>query len=120
MWHCTQCEIDVEESFDVCWHCGTTRDGTPDPDFRTADDPDAIPRTRRDRPQFTIWSLLALMLWSSILFAALRDCVMSGLADHLERAVLGFLAALVAFVALLCGVGTWVAYALAAVLRRWR
>jgi hypothetical protein len=38
MWQCVTCREQVEDSFDVCWKCGTSRDGTPDPNFRTADD----------------------------------------------------------------------------------
>ncbi len=38
MWNCTKCREPVEESFEVCWNCGTARDGTEDPAFRKADD----------------------------------------------------------------------------------
>jgi len=30
-----QCSEQVEADFDVCWNCGTSQDGTPDPDFKT-------------------------------------------------------------------------------------
>src|SRR5258708_35023136 len=33
MWTCPNCKIDVEPGFDVCWSCGTSRDGATDPDF---------------------------------------------------------------------------------------
>ncbi len=29
MWTCANCGEVSEESFDACWKCGTTRDGTP-------------------------------------------------------------------------------------------
>jgi len=32
-WQCTKCLEDLEETFDVCWNCGTTRDGQKDPEF---------------------------------------------------------------------------------------
>ena len=38
MWHCPKCDEKVEESFEVCWSCGTTRDGLEDPTFLTADE----------------------------------------------------------------------------------
>jgi hypothetical protein len=38
MWKCPKCESRVDDSFDVCWSCGTTVDGLEDPDFVTADD----------------------------------------------------------------------------------
>ncbi len=33
MWKCGNCGEEIEDSFDVCWNCGTTRDGHVDPDF---------------------------------------------------------------------------------------
>src|SRR5262249_50718734 len=33
MWTCPKCKIDVEPEFEVCWSCGTARDGTEDPSF---------------------------------------------------------------------------------------
>jgi hypothetical protein len=33
MWTCPNCKIDVDPGFEVCWACGTSRDGTLDPDF---------------------------------------------------------------------------------------
>jgi hypothetical protein len=33
----------VDESFDVCWSCGTTPDGIEDPNFVIADEADSIP-----------------------------------------------------------------------------
>ena len=39
MWQCVTCREQVYDTFEVCWKCGTSRDGTPDPNFRTADDP---------------------------------------------------------------------------------
>lgn len=37
MWTCPNCKIDIEPGFDVCWGCGTSRDGEPTPGF----DPEA-------------------------------------------------------------------------------
>ena len=34
MWHCSKCGEDIDDNFDVCWNCGTSRDGTQDPAFR--------------------------------------------------------------------------------------
>ncbi len=38
MWTCPNCQTQVDASFDVCWSCGTSRDGTKDPNFVRADD----------------------------------------------------------------------------------
>ena len=40
MWTCPKCGAKVDPSFEVCWQCGTTRDGEEDPTFVPAD---AIP-----------------------------------------------------------------------------
>lgn len=38
MWQCIKCRKNVQQNFDICWNCGTKRDGTEDPSFRVADD----------------------------------------------------------------------------------
>lgn len=39
MWHCPKCRERLNDDFEVCWSCGTSKDGVEDPDFRKADDP---------------------------------------------------------------------------------
>jgi len=34
MWTCPKCHEDVEDDFDLCWKCGTSQDGTENPEFR--------------------------------------------------------------------------------------
>jgi hypothetical protein len=34
MWSCSHCGEAVEDAFAVCWNCGTSRDGEPDPKFQ--------------------------------------------------------------------------------------
>jgi len=38
MWTCQKCRSTVDDTFEVCWSCGTTIDGVEDPDFETADE----------------------------------------------------------------------------------
>ncbi len=38
MWTCVKCGTKVDPSFDVCWSCGTSRDGLEDPSFVPADE----------------------------------------------------------------------------------
>jgi len=38
MWKCVKCREKVDDNFEVCWNCGTSRDGVEDPSFRKADD----------------------------------------------------------------------------------
>ena len=33
MWTCSKCREKIEDEFDVCWSCGTTRDGNANPEF---------------------------------------------------------------------------------------
>jgi hypothetical protein len=43
MWHCTKCRESVEDSFNVCWNCGTSKEGVEDPSFQRAEDVKATP-----------------------------------------------------------------------------
>jgi hypothetical protein len=33
MWTCSKCREEVDDDFDVCWSCGTTREGVQNTDF---------------------------------------------------------------------------------------
>jgi len=39
MWKCPSCGENLEDTFDLCWSCGTTREGTVDPNFH---DPEGV------------------------------------------------------------------------------
>lgn len=39
MWTCAKCARKIDPSFEVCWACGTSRDGVEDPSFVPADAP---------------------------------------------------------------------------------
>ena len=43
MWQCPKCRSRVDDSFDVCWSCGTTADGIENPSFVRADEAEPIP-----------------------------------------------------------------------------
>lgn len=38
MWECKKCRESVEDTFDVCWKCGTSMEGVEDPSFRPETD----------------------------------------------------------------------------------
>ena len=42
MWHCVKCREMLEDTFDVCWNCGTSKDGIEDRNFRKDADACAI------------------------------------------------------------------------------
>ena len=33
MWLCSKCREQIEDTFEVCWNCGTSKDGVEDPSF---------------------------------------------------------------------------------------
>jgi uncharacterized protein YbjQ (UPF0145 family) len=47
MWQCGKCHETIGDSLDVCWNCGTSREGKEDPDFdrqkERVEDTDKIP-----------------------------------------------------------------------------
>lgn len=61
-WCCAQCAELSPPSFDVCWNCGTTCGGSPDPTFlRGLSDPETGEPVW-STPQ---WSLSGLFWWTS-------------------------------------------------------
>ncbi|HEU5117244.1 MAG TPA: hypothetical protein VFT74_11315 [Isosphaeraceae bacterium] len=48
MWTCEKCGSKIDPSFDVCWKCGTSREGVEDPTFVTADEASPIQDSRYD------------------------------------------------------------------------
>jgi hypothetical protein len=57
MWQCINCREKVQQNFDLCWNCGATRDGTPNPSFCKDDD---IPPESEDFPMDTTSSPVIL------------------------------------------------------------
>ena len=47
MWQCVKCGERHEDSFDLCWNCGTSSDGIEDPSFRKDDEADTEPEPDR-------------------------------------------------------------------------
>lgn len=48
MWNCSQCSEQIEDQFEVCWKCGTSKTGIADPGFarRTKADAEQQPSGR--------------------------------------------------------------------------
>jgi len=43
MWQCPRCREEIEEAFDVCWACGTSREGVEDRLFKPVVDQPELP-----------------------------------------------------------------------------
>jgi hypothetical protein len=114
MWTCAGCQEKSDDDFDVCWNCGTGRDGTPDPTFRRADAPDLPRRSRphnvataaQNRP---FW--LVQVLWSTagaVLGASLGVLCWIGFEyEAFWAAFVGGLGAFVGLALTLPGVSIW-------------
>ncbi|MGQ0637085.1 MAG: hypothetical protein ACT4QC_20945 [Planctomycetaceae bacterium] len=50
MWACPKCSEQVEGNFEVCWNCGTSRDGTTDPEFANLADEAGESAEAHDKP----------------------------------------------------------------------
>lgn len=48
MWTCPKCQEENEDSYEVCFHCGTTPEGQEDPEFQEAEEADG--QAAGDRP----------------------------------------------------------------------
>jgi hypothetical protein len=48
MWTCPKCSAKVDPTFEVCWQCGTSRDGVEDPNFVRAEETPPIADARYD------------------------------------------------------------------------
>jgi hypothetical protein len=46
MWKCPKCHEMLEDTFDVCWNCGTSREGVEDPDFGKPEPDEALAESR--------------------------------------------------------------------------
>ena len=75
-WNCSQCREAIDEGLDVCWSCGTGRDGTVDPDFQHADAYE--PQIPGEKPQFALAGLFKLMTALCLVFA-LSGSLVAGL-----------------------------------------
>jgi len=48
MWQCRKCYEQHEDSVEICWNCGTSKEGVEDPTFRKADEGDQAGEARVD------------------------------------------------------------------------
>jgi hypothetical protein len=100
MWECPKCHERHEDSFEVCWKCGTSRTGVEDPDFQTADqiDPAALVPPAgppmEDLDPATPWAAISNAGRAAYEFGPEQNEVIAGLAFNMN---------LVGFVSLIGG-----------------
>ncbi len=91
MWPCTKCSEPLEDTFDFCWKCGTSREGTGDPNFKAVNraTSSVSPRShhpdfqtgaggghdKREEPAWKIWTLFLMVSTISALLSALYLCL---------------------------------------------
>ncbi len=68
MWSCPQCAESIESEWEICWCCGTSRDGTVDPDFQRSVQRDDAPPAVRPSPT---WPSQAFLVFSLALSAVI-------------------------------------------------
>jgi len=66
-WNCPNCGESIDPALDICWQCGTMRDGSIDPNFAHADD--YQPPIIEERPQFHLRTMLKLMAAGCLVYA---------------------------------------------------
>jgi len=75
MWPCPECDEAIDDTFDVCWNCGTDQAGNKDPEFCHADKHPAIyfesPPKIKKAAQFSLLSLFISMTSLSIIFSVI-------------------------------------------------
>ncbi len=74
-WSCPSCASEVPAGFSVCWSCGTSRDGRPDPTFRPveeahAEEVELRPGHQAVGVQFGLRSALVVIAISAAAMAA--------------------------------------------------
>jgi hypothetical protein len=100
VWTCPQCATAVEDSFEVCWQCGTALDGTEDPAFEperdgvmSSDDFEADRAARVQGRLVTVGAFLdsteAHLLCSRLEAAGIRAMVLDELGTALYGGFLG-------------------------------
>ena len=84
MWHCTQCDETVDDSYFRCWNCGTDKKGVVDPEFMHADlmsvhdtsEPETSSQEWEEiTPQFSLRTLLISITCLCVIFAVLEGPV---------------------------------------------
>ena len=49
MWTCNKCSEQPEDSWDVCWNCGTSSEGVENPTFKVAEDRTPLDAEKEDQ-----------------------------------------------------------------------
>lgn len=87
MWQCPKCHEESEETFDVCWCCGTSRDGVEDLQFKPVVDQ---PELSEGLSNSTTIRGLKAGAGIAVLMAFLHPVIMLSVSYLADPAVIGF------------------------------
>ena len=93
MWNCPKCDESLDDTFAVCWQCGTDHNGQEDPDFcAAAENGTTVKKLEETEPplrwQIGLWILLLLIPWTALIVGLIR-----GTPDVVGLALVGIIIA---------------------------
>ena len=107
MWECKKCRESVEDSFEVCWNCGTSKAGVEDPSFRSEVDARVVAEAAEGgdhviaRGLVEVFRLLAVIggLWGLVNIGLAVEASLAAQSAAVFAAVIAAVATAVALVA---------------------
>ena len=96
MWICLNCSESIEDAFDVCWNCGTSRAGKPNPSFQSeAPDPSTDvttdPEQHYEPLRYSLRAILVFISLNALFFASLALLVKATGGDWAASLITSFL-----------------------------
>jgi len=107
VWECKKCRESVEDSFEVCWNCGTSKAGVEDPSFRSEVDARVVAEAAEGgdhviaRGLVEVFRLLAVIggLWGLVNIGLAVEASLAAQSAAVFAAVIAAVATAVALVA---------------------
>ena len=93
MWNCPKCDEAHEDTFGMCWQCGTDRSGKEDPSFDPPPDTSTAVREFEAEEHLLKWQFSLRGFFVLISWVALTAGVIRGIPEIFLLALLGIIAA---------------------------